>query len=404
MTSVAPTSSSTIAPGPSAANAGFWRLEWLSSDRVRAYSRMLFVALLILLAKPFSDAIGKAGSDFYAFWAAGKLVVAGHAASAYDPATIGAVQATTGWHEIMAFVNPPAMLPIVAPLGLLPFAAAWIVWVAVTWTLWFLAARRLAPKLGWPIAAWPSGALAAGHAQTGLFTGSLFAFAAHALERRPFMAGLALGALVIKPHLAILVPLALLAGGQWRAIAGAACSAVGMTALAVLLFGTNVLSAYPQSWEVSRQLMGEPTQVFLLRMATVFAQVRLFMPNGPAMAVQIVVSLAVAVVVWRRWRSPGPLDGKLALLAAGTALATPYLFNYDLPFLIVPLVWLACQSASRGWPAYDKLLLAGLYLGTYTARAFALPLGINLTPLVALCLFVLVARRTACPAGELLPR
>ena len=50
--------------------------------------------------------------------------------------------------------------------------------------------------------------------------------------RRPVLAGALLGALVIKPHLALLVPFWLAAGGQWRAFAAAAASAAGLLVLA----------------------------------------------------------------------------------------------------------------------------------------------------------------------------
>jgi hypothetical protein len=116
----------------------------------------------------------------------------------------------------------------------------------------------------------------------------------------------------------------------------------------------------------------------------------------PALAINAVVALAMLVLVWRSWRAFGQ-DGKAtgALALAATALASPYLFNYDLPFLILPLLWLVQQGLARGFFPYEKLLLLALFLAPYATRAAALPLHVNLMPLASALLVWLVWRRGA---------
>ena len=63
------------------------------------------------------------------------------------------------------------------------------------------------------------------------------------LGRRPVIAGLLLGALVVKPHLALLVPFWLAAGGQWRAFLAAGASALCLLAISWLAFGTGTMLA-----------------------------------------------------------------------------------------------------------------------------------------------------------------
>src|SRR3546814_1775922 len=107
---------------------------------------------------------------------------------------------------------------------LLPYHLAWIVWVAATYAFWFWTSRAFARNLAWPIAAFPGALLGASHAQTGLLTSGLQAGAAKLLRDRPVAAGLCIGALIVKPHLALLFPVALAAGRHWSAFAGAAAS------------------------------------------------------------------------------------------------------------------------------------------------------------------------------------
>lgn len=376
----------------------FLQLCWLGRERVVAYSVILAFACLASMYFLFRQAMGPQGSDFLAFWSAGRMAVAGHAAGAYDPAALGAVQAGLGRHDVFAFVNPPPLLLAVWPLGLMDYPAAWIAWVAVTYLLWLLATRQLYPRLGWPIAAFPGALVAAWHAQTGFLTGAMQAGAAGLLRNRPFSAGLCIGALIVKPHLAVLFPIALLAGRQWRAIAGAACSVAGLVLLAWLIFGTETMLAYPKSWAVSDYLLRTGNDAFFLRQTTVYAMGRLYLGSHWATILQAIATCAAAGMTWLAWSRPGPVDGKLALLFAATPLATPYLFSYDLPFLAIPVCWLVgCRKAEdlAGW---SKPVLLALYLSPLAARAMALPLGINPMPLVSIAMVWLVWRKLGEPA------
>ena len=58
--------------------------------------------------------------------------------------------------------------------------------------------------------------------QNGFVTAALLGGALIFMERRPLLAGGLIGLLSFKPHLGILIPVALVAGGHWRVIAAAA--------------------------------------------------------------------------------------------------------------------------------------------------------------------------------------
>ena len=198
---------------------------------------------------------------------------------------------------------------------------------------------------------------------------------------KPLGAVFCIGALVVKPHLAILIPVALVAGRHWRAFGGAAAAVLGLLALSWLAFGTSTMLAYRQSWEVSEYLLHTGDAAFFLRQSTVYAMVWVVASAPAAVYAQAACTLGTGIVTWRCWAGQGPLEGKLALLFAATPLATPYLFNYDLPFMIVPTCWLVVHWQTAF--AWRKPILLALYFAPLVTRAMALPLEINPMPLVA---------------------
>ncbi|MEZ5680453.1 MAG: glycosyltransferase family 87 protein [Erythrobacter sp.] len=365
--------------------------DWLTRERVRGYAFVIALASLALLANSYLKAMGPAGSDFLAFWGAGHVTAQGDPAAAYDLATQQRVQTGTGSEGWFAFVNPPPFLFAVTPFGALPFPVAWIGWVAVTWWLWAWASIRAFPRL-WPlVVAYPGALIAAGHAQTGLLTGALLVLGAHELGKRPAISGAAVGALVIKPHLAVLAPFWFAAGGRWKAFLAAGVAAVGLLVLAWLAFGTETLAGYATSWRASGLLMEGVNPDFLLRMTTFFSQARIFAGDtGATIAggLSALLALGVALLSWRRFDGDARATG--AAVLAATALASPYLFNYDLPFLIFPTLWLVERGLTQGFRPFEKLALVALWLAPYATRAAAFPMGINLMPIAALALLFLV--------------
>lgn len=377
---------------------------WLDGQRVRGYAVLLGIASLALLANSYLKAMTPTGSDFLAFWGAGHVTVAGDPAAAYDLAVQEQVQTgpATGIDAqgFFAFVNPPPFLFATAPFGALPFPLAWIAWVVFGYAAWAWASLRAFPRL-WPIVlVFPGALVAAGHAQAGLLTGALLVGAVATLDRKPVLSGALIGALIVKPHLALLLPFWLAAGGRWKAFCAASASVVALLLASWAVFGTETMLAYPTSWAASAQIMATGDDAFHLRMATIYGQLRLIMPASPALAINALVALAMLVLVWRSWRVFGQANGETALATgaltlAATALASPYLFNYDLPFLILPLLWLVHQGLRHGFFPYEKLLLVALFLAPYATRAAALPLHANLMPLASALLVWLVWRRGA---------
>jgi hypothetical protein len=184
--------------------------------------------------------------------------------------------------------------------------------------------------------------------QNGFLTAGLFMTGLSLLSASPFAAGMVLGCLVIKPQLAILLPVALIAGRQWRAVGGAALSSAGIMLLGLVAFGTSTTLAWLHEAPLivnatSDGLMGWP------KLASVYAAGRQAgVAPAVAIALHAMVALAAAAVVWKIWRSTADNGLKVAALAAGSMLMSPYVFYYDGLILVPAFFLLARDAGSRG--------------------------------------------------------
>jgi hypothetical protein len=154
------------------------------------------------------------------------------------------------------------------------------------------------------------------------------------------------------------------------------------------------LAAYPSSFAASAAIMREGNTEFFLKMATLYSQLRIYGGEVVAMgaaALLILAMIALVMLSWRRFGQDGMATG--ALMLAATAVASPYLFSYDLPFLILPILWLVREGLVRGFRQWEKALLVLLWFSPYATRAAALPLRIDLMPLASAALLWLVWSR-----------
>ncbi len=245
--------------------------------------------------------------------------------------------------------------------------------------------------------AFPAVWVTIGHGQNAFLTAGLLGGGLLLLERRPVAGGLLLGLLCYKPQFGLLIPVALVAGRQWRAVAAAAASALAAAALSLAAFGPATWQAFFASLGSSRRLLLEQGALPWPKIQSVFAAMRLLGGGAdPAYAVQAVATAAAAVavaVVWRRCPIPA-LRG--AALVAAMPLATPYVLDYDLVILALPIAWLAGIGMAAGFRPWEKTVLAATWLLPLLARPAGFALGLPLTPpLLAVLLGLIVARATA---------
>ena len=213
---------------------------------------LLFLGFLVLWQHgAFVPMDPPTSTDFVSFYAAGKLALAGTPALAYDQAAHAAaeVAATAPGIEYQFFFYPPVYLLLCAPLALLPYLAAFVVFQAATLAAWLLVMRRVILTMqGWawcvPVLAYPAVFWTLGLGQNAFLTAALLGGTTLLLDKRPVLAGVLLGLLCYKPHLALLAPVALAAGGRWRSFAAAAATVAAVVGLSVALFGLDTWRAY----------------------------------------------------------------------------------------------------------------------------------------------------------------
>ena len=346
--------------------------------------------LIVPLRKPTS-------TDFVSFYAAGKLADAGTPALAYDRAAHYAAEerATAPGITYNFFYYPPVFLLLCAALARLPYLTAFVVFEATTLGLYLFVVRRILGERGGalllPILAFPPVLWTIGLGQNGFLTAGLFGAATLLVDRRPRVAGVLFGALCVKPHFALLVPLALVAGGRWRAFAAAFASAAGLCLLSLAVFGWHTWHAFLTA-AMGSGAVYETGRIPFGGFVTPFGAARLlgFTPSA-SYAVQAAATLAAAVLVAWVWRRDLPLPIRAASLVSATLVAVPLALFYDLVLAGVAGVWLLRSEGEYRLPDWGKLVLAGLYVLSLNPRGIAMAWRLPIGPLIAVALAALVA-------------
>lgn len=366
------------------------RVRLLAWGFVLAY--LAGAAAWLLAFRDGLDPLGKPlGYDFLAFFGASELTLQGRPAAAYDLAAITPVQqaAVPGNTAILPWLHPPPFLLVVAPLGLMTYPAALAVWVGATLALFLAMVRRLSDHPLAPVLALGYSAVFANamQGQIGFLTAALAGFGLLLLDRRPFVAGLILGLMAIKPHFGLLLPVMLLAGGRWTAIAGAVVSSIGLCLLSLAAFGPDVWSGFLAStqaaagWMTDGLLPTEKSPSLLLTLKALGA------PDLVAVAVHGALALALAAATWRVWRADGDLRLKIAVAVPAMMLVSPYAYDYDLVLLAISIGLLADHARRADLAPGTKAVLALAYVAPALGPALAKTTGVQLAGLAVLLLF-----------------
>lgn len=297
--------------------------------------------------------------------------------------------------QLARYISPPPVAWLAVPLTLLPFQVAYFVWSALLlgalgWT-WYLAAPgtgrlrlvHLAAAVGWLPLIY---GLQLG--QPGLFV-ALGVAGSYALLRRdrPFWAGVALGALVLKPQLAFLVPAALLVSGRHRAFWGSVVAIGALALIAALLVGPTGISTYQERLNFAA---GVPVNRELT-IAGLIGSVPV------ARVIQVVLAIWALVLAYRL-RGRGHEWVFIAALVGGL-LASPYLHLDDLVMLGLA-GWLYLRTSPR--PGWSWIVVIALVIAA-EGIPFWGPLPVIAGEVVVLLLLSLMPRHEAHASGAAVP-
>jgi hypothetical protein len=325
------------------------------------------------------------GIDFHTYFAAATVGLQQGWSHIYDQSLLAAVQKQLvpgDWSQ--PFLSPPPVAWLVSPLTIFPYWVAFGVWavftfvafvVALGWSgastgvsRWIAVVAALAP---W----WVLHAVSLGQVVPLVAAGVVVAWRL-LRENRDIAAGIALSVIFLKPNTAILVPLALLVAGRYRAFASWLAVGGVLAMIAALLLGVQGISAYVN--ELRAPLPGGADALTLhgavgasgvvalgLRVLIVGAVLgiafRLRGSPGLAVPVAVVGSMLVSpylhasdlcllsAAAWIVWEER-PVVTWRAALAVGWVLASPYL-------------WLTTHSPGLDrWPWFELALLVALGL------------------------------------------
>jgi hypothetical protein len=385
--------------------------------RIQLWTRRLGVAIMILIGllaariavQDFTNqflrltgapdpACGMNYCDAALFWIAGRLSRAGDVASIYDASAFAraAAQMLPAQRHYLPFVYPP---PALLPASLLSLASVKTSYVVATAGLTG-ASCYLFRKAGlsWAVIALallsPAGLWAIYLGQFGVIGAALLLAGIARLSVRPARSGVLLSLLCLKPQYALLVPVILFAGRQWRAL-------ICVTACVAALIAASMVWPGVTAWHAFA-LAGRATETNLLQApfgpgyefhgASIFWMLRSFGAGlSAAYAAQAISALLAAILAWHLWRRED--DRRLPITLCLFLLVTPYGFTDDMVGYSIAAAMLLRPNAPLRNAALAALWLAPGYSGHFAALS-----GLSLTPLLVLALIAIGLTIPASPA------
>lgn len=385
---------------------------WLNAERLRLYPWLLvvfYLFMLVLLFRPIHDGSEAEGTytaqgmDFGAYWTASEFALKGEPVQAYSyPAITDAQRVINPLVQTAnPFFYPPAFLLICLPLALLPYLVSYLVFIGTTFAAYASLLHRIAPpQTAWVLLlAFPGVFQNVVHGQNAFLTSSLMAAGLIWLPNRPVLAGIAFGLLSFKPHLGVLIPLALLCTRQWRTIATAAVTTALLYGTSLAVFGAGVFQAFidcmPQvsKWVISNFIP--------LRKTPTFFSFSMLLGLSPAIsyALQTAVAAITAGLVAMVWLRNQNHALRAAALMTGALLTTPYLHEYDLAWLAFPVAWVAADGIRNGWARGEREWLALVWLSPLGVGWLYDLIHLQIAPFVIFGFLLLIVRRALQPSA-----
>jgi hypothetical protein len=393
---------------------------WLTPERMVFYCVSMLLLYVVLMGAWVYTSHGfteqeaaRPGADFSIFWSASYALLHGSAAQVYDHPSFDRIQQTLFTHlgrtSMMPWLYPPTFLVLISPLALLPPLVMYFVFTAGGITLFTSGTLRVSglagsfkgSRLAWlVVAGLPCVFVPAVFGQNSLLTAGIAVFALHWLHRKPVLAGLCIGLLAIKPQMALLFPLVLIATRAWRALAAAAFSAALFSALSVLVCGVQSLHLFLVNTGIARETLLEHRRSYWLASPTTFAVLRDGgAPVIAAYAAQACVALIAATAAWYVWRNSRDTRLRAASFTVATLLSNPYVWHYELAWVGIGITCMVALGLDKGWLRGEQSVIALVWLlPAYELfnRTFALP---QIGPIVLLLMLLIIVRRVRI-AGE----
>src|SRR5256884_5780764 len=285
------------------------------------------------LLSPFSGACEGVFAAYYAFTRTGLHAGCGRLYDADPQRQEWPALGPLLWYPA---VYPPPLAFVVAPVALLPFPVAYAIWnvllgiaVLVTWRLLAPGSRwQRSMQLGIALAL-PLVAFSLLLGQVVMLLGAALALVWWCLRRgSPILAGIVLTLIAVKPQLAFLVPLGLLAGLHVRAAIAWLSATAALALVTLATVGTDGVAAY-----VGR-LQHATGGLAAYQVPDDLTLPGLLGHGVAAAAAQLMVGIGIALAGFLG-RGRGP-QWAIALRVIGSLLVTPFYPPGDIAILLPP--------------------------------------------------------------------
>jgi len=313
--------------------------------RLRALLAGIFVAFAAWTVPPLLvEAVGRPqANDFRLYYYAARLGLTYGWSHLYD---MGIQSRLPEDLFFQPYLNPPVMAWLVLPLTALPFLAALVIWTllllgALVGAWWLLRPSGERPQIFWLLgflALFPA-AFSIGIGQPHTLILLALALAIRLRERgHDGWAGVVLSAFWLKPQIAFLLPVALIAARQWRMLLGLGVAGGLLGVAQLVALGPDGVRQY----------------LAVLQVASTFDLQRRFIPAGLLPGPLLLVLRVLVVGLLLVASAGGSRKSNRALVAAPLAslLVTPYSGFQDLAVLCgTAWVWLreSPEPYVRGW-------------------------------------------------------
>jgi hypothetical protein len=273
-----------------------------------------------------------------------------------------------GHGSFMPWTYPPQFDVVLAPFGLIPVGAAYALFVGATFTFYVVVLRATAGNnfLLLLVVFLPAIQVTMACGQNGFLTAGLIGLVCLFFEDRPILAGLALGLMVIKPHLAIAFGTYAVLKRSWIVVVTAAAVLLTSSAMCTAVFGVQIWTDLLASFRDSSVFL-EQGYYPLYRMISAYAALRTAgLSAWAAFLGQLIVAfLVLGVVAFSVFRRM-PSRVSLGLTAAVSVCISPYAYDYDFLIFGIGMALLVprlIENTSDGERSiiYASLIVIGSY-------------------------------------------
>lgn len=307
-------------------------------------------------------------------------------------------EASGGTDSFMPWTYPPQFDLFVAPLAFLPNGVAYFIFTATTLAFYLLMLRSIATSYFALVLVilFPAIQITMSCGQNGFLTAGLIGLVCLFIEKRQVLAGLALGLMVIKPHLAIAFAVYAVLTRRWIVVLTAGTVVLTSSLVCTAIFGFQVWTGLLQGVHDSAIFL-ERGYYPLYRMISLYAALRTAgLPAWAAFMGQAMVAASalaiMAIALYREF----PTRWTLGLTAMVSVAISPYVYDYDFPIfgiglaLLLPELTKAAREGERAI-IYIAPIVIGAYGNLQSSRLGTSDMNVECLDVLSIAGFALVS-------------